>query len=34
MALGFLIFVAILESYVMDWIEAWKERKNSNKEAK
>ncbi len=34
MALGFLILLAILESYVIDWIEAWKERKKSNMEAK
>ena len=27
MALGFLIFIAILESYVIDWIEKWKERR-------
>jgi len=25
MALGFLIFIAILESYITDWIEKWKE---------
>ena len=27
MALGFLIIIAILESYVIDWIEKWKERR-------
>ncbi|MBQ7509925.1 MAG: hypothetical protein IJT53_03350 [Prevotella sp.] len=25
MALGFLIIIAIAESYVLDWIEKWKE---------
>ena len=25
MAIGFLIFIAMLESYVIDWIEKWKE---------
>lgn len=27
MALGFLILFAIAESYVIDWIEAWKEKR-------
>lgn len=27
MAIGFLIFIAILESYVIDWIEKWKEKR-------
>ena len=26
MALGFLIFIAILESYMIDWIEKWRNR--------
>jgi len=26
MALGILILIAILESYIMDWIEKWKEK--------
>ena len=28
MALGFLIIIAILESYAIDWIEKWKEKHN------